>query len=585
MAAHKSSVLSICLFALCFFLLAGCAPEINLPVQTPTHSTIVPTTIPPTPGSESQFIKVQGTEFTLDGKPFRFIGANSIYFGFYQQYGYSMEDAIRSAKENNLSVIRIYLGFGETTWGSRPIEEYDKALDLASKYGIRIIAVLTDCCCYGGDWSSTQENYYGTVPFCDFSNPQSLEAYKKYISTLLLRKNTVNGRIYRDDPTIMAWDILNEPTLQFTTDAEFTTWLADVTAYIKTIDPNHLLTIGIDNSNDRYDQPGTHYEALNVPDLDFFSIHFNLPPVADLAIQLPRLQFRVNTLIDMGKPVILEEFGIGTLRSFRTLDEREMSIYIYKYKRQMDVVFSSGGSGVMFWGWGVPETKNVPLWWSKEDHDTTEKEFINMLQSYVIPELGSVVLLTPKPFDPNDDFSSSTLDELKWQSFANPDSKVTQDGRLVLSVGNQEATAGAGVRSVWATPRDFDFQVNFEIGEGWGVPANDHLDGAVLGVMINGSQYHIVRLRSANQDGFYLWNGKSSVLTGDAQSEATTGMLRLVRQGEMLIAYYDTGNGWQEAGQTSVGSGPASVYLQIASVNAGQAFTTYFDDFQVDFGQ
>jgi len=575
-------VFFLLVFSACTPAAAPTAIPSAAPTATPTETQAATT---PTASPESEFVKAEGAGFTLGGKPFRFLGANSIYFGFYKQYGYSIEDAIRSARENNLSVLRIYLGFGDTTWGSRPIEEYDRALDTAAREGVRIIAVLTDCCCYGADWSSTREKYYGTAKFCEFSNPQARDDYKKYISTLLNRRNTVNGRIYKDDPTIMAWDILNEPTLQFTNDAEFKSWLADIAEYIKSIDANHLLTIGIDNSSSLYDSTGSQYDALNVPDLDFFSIHFNLPAQANMTSELPRLQFRVNTLLDMGKPVILEEFGIGTLRSFRKLDEREMSIYLYKYKSQMDLVFSAGGSGVMFWGWGVPETKDVPLWWQKEDHDITEVEFTNMLKNYRIPELGSVVLPTPKPLNPNDDFTSEKLDEERWKYSVSPGSSIRQEnGRLALSVSDQEPAAGAGVQSLWSLPGDFDIQVNFEIGAGWTLPAHDHLDGAVLGVMISGQQYHIVRLRSASQDGIYLWNGAKSELIGDAPTQATSGVLRLVRKGEALIAYVDIGNGWQEVGQTVAGPGPAKVYMQMTSVNAGMAFTTYFDDFRVNSG-
>lgn len=36
-------------------------------------------------------------------------------------------------------------------------------------------------------------------------------AYKDFITAVILRQNTVTGRIYRDDPNILAWDLVNEP--------------------------------------------------------------------------------------------------------------------------------------------------------------------------------------------------------------------------------------------------------------------------------------------------------------------------------------------------------------------------------------
>lgn len=37
------------------------------------------------------------------------------------------------------------------------------------------------------------------------------ELYKQHISTIVNRVNTITGVAYRDDPTIMGWDVLNEP--------------------------------------------------------------------------------------------------------------------------------------------------------------------------------------------------------------------------------------------------------------------------------------------------------------------------------------------------------------------------------------
>ena len=36
-------------------------------------------------------------------------------------------------------------------------------------------------------------------------------AYKDYVTAIILRKNTVTKVLYRDDPNILAWDLINEP--------------------------------------------------------------------------------------------------------------------------------------------------------------------------------------------------------------------------------------------------------------------------------------------------------------------------------------------------------------------------------------
>ena len=44
-----------------------------------------------------------------------------------------------------------------------------------------------------------------------FNDTGSKKIYKNYLKTIILRENSINGRIYKDDPTIMSWGLLNEP--------------------------------------------------------------------------------------------------------------------------------------------------------------------------------------------------------------------------------------------------------------------------------------------------------------------------------------------------------------------------------------
>jgi endo-1,4-beta-mannosidase len=263
-------------------------------------------------------------------------------------------------------------------------------LDIAAKNGVYVIATLTDCCCLGASWGKTPETYFPAVSYCDLADTSSLESFKGYIEAVLLRRNSVNGKIYRDDTTILAWDVANEPALQVFTDSELNTWLREVTSYVETLDPNHLITIGIDTGGSLYNSDGPYYQALNVPDLDFFSFHHNLPNYQLASQNLDPIKFRIEKFISMGKPVILEEFGVGSQRILRQdVDKNTLDNWVQAYKDQMDTAFSAGASGVMFWGWGTPDTRTVPLWWSLEDHDTTETEFCTLIKDYQIPAYTS----------------------------------------------------------------------------------------------------------------------------------------------------------------------------------------------------
>lgn len=69
--------------------------------------------------------------------------------------------------------------------------------------------------------------------------------YKNYISYFLNRKNSITGVIYKDDPTIMMWELANEPRCE--TDpsgAVLQNWIDEIAGFIKNIDHNHLVSVG-----------------------------------------------------------------------------------------------------------------------------------------------------------------------------------------------------------------------------------------------------------------------------------------------------------------------------------------------------
>lgn len=44
-----------------------------------------------------------------------------------------------------------------------------------------------------------------------FTDPDARRIYKENVKYTVLRRNSINGRIYKDDPTIFSWGLLNEP--------------------------------------------------------------------------------------------------------------------------------------------------------------------------------------------------------------------------------------------------------------------------------------------------------------------------------------------------------------------------------------
>ena len=47
-----------------------------------------------------------------------------------------------------------------------------------------------------------------------YTDPAINKQYKDYVATVLGRVNTVNGRTYSEDPTVMAWNLVRDVCLR-----------------------------------------------------------------------------------------------------------------------------------------------------------------------------------------------------------------------------------------------------------------------------------------------------------------------------------------------------------------------------------
>ena len=55
------------------------------------------------------------------------------------------------------------------------------------------------------------------------------------------RRNTYNGLLYKEDPTIFAWDLLNEPRQTQGDYQAVQKWIDIFAPFIKSQDPNHMV--------------------------------------------------------------------------------------------------------------------------------------------------------------------------------------------------------------------------------------------------------------------------------------------------------------------------------------------------------
>lgn len=71
--------------------------------------------------------------------------------------------------------------------------------------------------------------------------------FKAHLGAMVLRRNSVTGVLYRDDPTIFSWDLINEPRCSACPGPSkgdaLQIWATEMSSFMKAIDPNHLVTI------------------------------------------------------------------------------------------------------------------------------------------------------------------------------------------------------------------------------------------------------------------------------------------------------------------------------------------------------
>ena len=271
------------------------------------------------------FVTVKGSQIFDGKKPYRFISFNvpnlnyvedDMEFTRLNPYDlpteFEMRDAFATVKEMGGQVIRIYtvpvynsnFPDGTPTFVEAPgkfNEEAFKTLDLmmalANEYEVRIIFSLLN----NWQWMGGVPNYAefrGKEEKEFWTDPQLIADFKQTIKHVVTRKNTVTGSYYYDDKAIMSWETGNE--LYSTAE-----WTKEITAYIKSLDSNHLVMDGFYAVDDR----PVMESSLNDPNVDIVTSHHYSKDVSQVFDDIQRNL----AVVDGKKPYFLGEFGfLGT---------------------------------------------------------------------------------------------------------------------------------------------------------------------------------------------------------------------------------------------------------------------------------
>ncbi|ROS71858.1 cellulase (glycosyl hydrolase family 5) [Curtobacterium sp. PhB130] len=218
-----------------------------------------------------------------------------------------------------------------TGYNESAFQRLDYVLASAQRHNVRLTLVLTNNWAdYGGIHQYAQ--WLGLPDDNAFyTDPTAISAYRAYVAHLVDRTNTVTGQRYADDPTIFSWELMNEPRYACTANAcdesgaTLRGWIADQSNYIKSLDPNHMVSAGSEGHGLIHTTGGDvqwagqtegdgndPFLTQNVPGIDFFTFHpylnagwFN--PTPTKANQM--VNAFVKTAQSLGKPLVMEEYA------------------------------------------------------------------------------------------------------------------------------------------------------------------------------------------------------------------------------------------------------------------------------------
>ena len=213
--------------------------------------------------------------------------------------------------------------------------------------------------------------------------------FANYVKDIVTRTNRYNQIKYVDDPTIMSWQIGNEPRAFSDENKEpFARWMADVAAQIKSLDPNHMVSSGSEGSWG-CEMDMNLFEKIHAdPNINYLNIHiwpynWSWVKADSLKELLPRAKENTKKYIDdhmviarkYSKPIVLEEFGFprdgfSFSKEAPTTARDEYYRYVFDLIRQDR---ESGGlfAGCNFWAWGGFAGQNPDhVFWEKGDDYT-----------------------------------------------------------------------------------------------------------------------------------------------------------------------------------------------------------------------
>src|SRR5689334_11309025 len=297
-------------------------------------------------------VRAGGLRFLVDGRPFRFVGAN-VAVMYRDEDRARMPETLRQAAQAGIKVVRVwasgeggpndvkpvadfedwprnhYFRLAPGQWNEEMFVHLDKVIVEAAKNNIYVQLCLTNWWHDTGGvtqylrWAGINDAADDSYKFginnekaiLFYSNPETRRLYREHLEKLATRRNTITGVLYRDDPTIFGWELMNEAQVITGRWAERRAWFEEMSAYLKSLDPNHLIAPGAwgyRSSSERREWLLDHA----IPTIDYCDVHSYPRDDHDSFVDTPKalqefIENRAAAAYSLRKPLVFGEFGMG----------------------------------------------------------------------------------------------------------------------------------------------------------------------------------------------------------------------------------------------------------------------------------
>lgn len=195
----------------------------------------------------------------------------------------------------------------------------------------------------------------------------------------------------KDDPTILAWELMNEPRSSTAAKSDIVIeWIKEMSTHIKAMDPYHQVFAGTEGFTDLYNPGGngpSFAQVAALPNIDAATAHFYAEhntrdvPLADIIYDWKQQADAA------GKPFILEEIGydkrteknrgIGRDEGYRELFDILQKRTVLSEKGQ-SLPESADVDGLLLWNWALKMDESHGI----SPLDPDDKELLDMFKGY-----------------------------------------------------------------------------------------------------------------------------------------------------------------------------------------------------------